>query len=432
VAAHWGCLASTQKDEILRNIREKDCEALGEHDKQQGSSLSRKRLDLEVDQMTEFICGRCILMHSHYLISLLILPGSCSRGGFCMGCMETVIKADLLAQPKTNGDTLTKETPTAGSSSTVSSDSAVARALFFRCFMCKRLAHYGHLPKSPGFEDASVTEIAEHYQNTKKWLCADCSSFKYDLDKIIAWRPYPPNALEPVRNPDEVPNHKHHLPREYLIKWKGRSYRRLDWVPHMWLASTKPHKLKNFIINGTRVDLLEEPVQDNQARTDVDTAVLPTFDRVVESRSSSVKPETAVRFPVGPMPDAQQRIPLPWKTVHRVLDVVLWRPNGGKRAHKRIAKRTIASSSEEDNPVDHKRIVFQRGEQPADELTVRVDDWETRKPLEITDVKEVAWAFIKWDELGYEEGTHHPVVLFPSASLIYDKLAGMPLLNAMK
>lgn len=315
--------------------------------------------------------------------------------------METVIMADSLTQPKTDGDTL-KET---GSKSTVNSDSAVARELLFRCFMCKRLAHYYHLPKSLGFEDASVVEIAEHYQNAKQWLCADCSSFKYDLDKIIAWRPYPPNALEPVRKPDEVPNHKHHLPREYLVKWKGRSYRRLDWVPHMWLASTKPNKLKNFIISGTRVDLLEEPVQGVQAYTDVDTTMLPTFEGVEESRSSSVKPET-VRYPVGPMPDAEQRIPLPWKTVHRVLDVVFWRPDTGKRPQKRIVKRTIASVSEDDaRHDDRKRIVFQRGEQPADELTIRVDDWELRKPLEITDIKEVAWVFIKWDELGYEEGT---------------------------
>jgi chromodomain-helicase-DNA-binding protein 4 len=329
--------------------------------------------------------------------------------------METVIMADSLTQPKTDGDTV-KETSTPGSKSAVNSDSAVARELLFRCFMCKRLAHYYHLPKSLGFEDASVADIAEHYQIAKQWLCADCSSFKYDLDKIIAWRPYPPNALEPVRKPDEVPNHKHNLPREYLVKWKGRSYRRLDWVPHMWLASTKPNKLKNFIISGTRVDLLEEPVQGDRADMDLDTTMLPTFEGVEESRSSSVKPETS-RFPVGPMPDAEQRIPLQWKTVHRVLDVVLWRPNAGK---KRIAKRTIKSSSEDDDPHDdHKRIVFQRGEQPADEFTIRVDDWEIRKPLEITDVNEVAWAFIKWDELGYEEGKQYPVT-FPLSSISTD------------
>jgi len=339
---------------------------------------------------------------------------------------------DSLTQPKTDGDPL-KETPTAGSNSAVNSDTAVARELLFRCFMCKRLAHYAHLPKSLGFEDASVVEVAEHYQNAKQWLCSDCSSFKYDLDKIIAWRPYPPNALE-LGKLDEVPNHKHHLPREYLVKWKGRSYRRLDWVPHMWLASTKPNKLKNFIISGTRVDLLEEPVQSDQAHVDVDATMLPTFEGVEESRSSSVnlKPEPA-RFPVGPMPDAEQRIPLPWKTVHRVLDVVLWRPNAGKRPQKRITKRAIASSGEDDVPHDdHKRIVFQKGEQPADELTIRVDDWELRKPLEITDVKEVAWAFIKWDELGYEEGKQHPVALSSLHLLVYDKLAGMLLLDEMK
>lgn len=318
-----------------------------------------------------------------------------------MGCMETVINLHVLTQPKTDGDNLTKDISDTGSASIATSVSAVPRELFFRCFICKRLAHYEHLPKSSGFEAASVIEIAEHYQNTKKWLCGDCSSFKYDLDKIIAWRPYPPNAIP---KPDDVPNYKHHLPREYLVKWSGRSYRRLDWVPHMWLASTKPSKLKNFIIGGTKVELLEEPVQRDQDRMDVDNVTLPTFQDFGESRSSSVRPEVALRFPVGPVPDAEERIPPPWKTVHRVLDVVLWRPNAAPR---RPSKHAIASSEEEDPYADSKRIVFQKGEQPTDELTIRVDEWEKRKPLEITNSREVAWAFIKWNELGYEEGKHN-------------------------
>lgn len=326
-----------------------------------------------------------------------------------MGCLEAVVKVDSLTQPETDGDTLTKEI-VIGSNSKVSSDYVMARELFFRCFICKRLAHYNHLPKSLGLEDASVTEIAEHYQNIKKWLCTDCSSFKYDLEKIIAWRPYPANASEPIRKPDEVPNHKQHLPREYLVKWSGRSYRRLDWVPHMWLASTKPGKLKNFILGGTKVELLEEPVQNDQALTDVNSPMPPAFEGMVESRSSSPRLETSVRSPVVPMPDAEQRIPLPWKTVHRVLNVVLWRPNVWKGASKRRAKRTIASSSDEDGShVDQRRVVSQKGEQPAHEMTIQVNEWEMRKPLEITDIEEVAWAFIKWDELGYEEGKCIPL-----------------------
>jgi hypothetical protein len=345
--------------------------------------------------------------------------------------METVITPESLTQPKTDEVTLMKEISLTGSSA-LKSDTALARELFFRCFVCKRLAHYSHLPKPLGLKDAPVAEIAEHYQNVKKWLCADCSSFKYDLEKIIAWRPYPSNAVEPVRKPDEVPNHKHHLPREYLVKWSGRSYRRLDWVPHMWLASTKPSKLKNFIIGGTKVDLLEEPVRSqSQTPMEVDTVSFPTFEGAVESRNLSVNPETAARFPVGPMPDAEQRIPLPWKTVHRVLDVVLWRPN--VRKAKRITKRTITSSSEEDGPsIDYKDVVFQKGEQPADELTVRVDNWEKRKPLEITDIKEVAWAFIKWDELGYEEGKFRGIISFLRTCSGIHELVGMLLLNEMK
>ena len=283
-----------------------------------------------------------------------------------------------------------------------------ARELLFRCFTCKRLAHYNHLPKPHGFEDASAAEIANHYQTSKSWLCADCASYQYPLDKIIAWRPYPANAVGPPREPRELPNYKTPLPREYLVKWEARSYRRLEWVPHMWLLSTHPSKLKNFIATGPKVDLLKEPTQEDESAMDVDdSASAPTFEKASESRASSKKPDDSIAAPLTALPDAERRIPLPWKTIDRVLDVNLWRPKPKKAVSKGKKKRTVATSSEDESGQEHadeRRYVFEKGEQPPADLTETVDEWEAHHDLSKTDIDEVAWAFIKWEDLGYDEG----------------------------
>ena len=58
VVAHWGCLASTQQDEVLKAIREKDREDLTQQpDYLATEALPQKRSGLDIDQITEFICG---------------------------------------------------------------------------------------------------------------------------------------------------------------------------------------------------------------------------------------------------------------------------------------------------------------------------------------------------------------------------------------
>lgn len=55
VAAHWNCIAGTQRDEILKAAREKDrrdCETSGGDPDQ-----IAKRRALAVEETTEFICG---------------------------------------------------------------------------------------------------------------------------------------------------------------------------------------------------------------------------------------------------------------------------------------------------------------------------------------------------------------------------------------
>lgn len=422
VSAHWKCLASTQRDEVLRAVRERDKK---EWEASQGTGDSfvippKKRSELTIEQTTEFICGQ--LPRPEFMSNLLICIfyhlGACLRGGICMGCMETALEPDPsrfktdetlnLNQHKNVDDIVMKDAATR--EPVIHS---LARELLFRCFTCKRLAHYSHLPTPPSLDDnPTIPEVAEHYQQSKSWLCADCSSYKYGLDKILAWRPYPPDALEPGLAAATVSTYKTPLPREYLVKWAGRSYRRVEWVPHMWLVSTNQAKLKNFIVGGPKVELLKRPAEPEVADMEVDDVVLINpLEQKSDSRASSVQAGSSV---LGALPDAERRIPLAWRTVDRVLDVLLWRPTPKKGISHRKRNKVIAASSDEDQDqeeVDARNravAVLEKGEEPPGELTETLEEWMRHDVLKKTDIDQVVWAFIKWDDLGYDESEARP------------------------
>lgn len=351
-----------------------------------------------------------------------------------MGCMETALEPDTSLQPKDGPAKLTdlaRANASGESSSGKTGDIEMAdgtqilapssrapspedtspSTLLFRCLTCKRLAHYEHLP--PPEPNSTVTEIARYYQVTCNWLCADCVSYQYPLDRIIAWRPYPANAVEPPRPKDELPNYKLPLPREYLVKWAERSYRRVQWVPHMYLVSTHPAKLKNFLAGGTKVQLLEEPVNDENAVL-VDSgekSLAPDFEIGAEgSRESSTKPQPKTPvLPSDAIPDAERRIPLGWKTIDRVLDLQLWKGRPKKQFKKVKGKRRqIVVSDEDDNEEEILEAVFDKGDGPDFSYLESVNEYEarTKRKFGMDCIDKVVWVYIKWDDLGYDESKH--------------------------
>jgi len=72
VSAHWKCLASTQRDEVLRAVRERD-QKDWEASRGTGDSFviaPKKRSELGIEQTTEFICGQ--LPRPEFMSNLLI------------------------------------------------------------------------------------------------------------------------------------------------------------------------------------------------------------------------------------------------------------------------------------------------------------------------------------------------------------------------
>ncbi|KAI6118993.1 hypothetical protein EV401DRAFT_1965170 [Pisolithus croceorrhizus] len=394
VVAHWRCLASTQRDEITRAARARDKEREDrEHvnDASAGNGLADRK-ELRIYQTTEFICGACM------------------KGGICMGCGEVALEpqqhiSDPIAAKEASPSAQLAVVFNAEADKSIDTNHATVpdalkppRELLFRCISCKRLAHYQHLPDPDSGEPSlSDAQRAQYYQEENDWQCADCASFVYPLDKILAWRFFPPDATEP-ESEDYIPDIKTQLPREYLVKWSERSYRRVQWVPHMWLVSTHFAKLRNFLASGPKVELLEDPAMISR---DTETDKATTFEPGVVTAPKIQRRAKPGRFAPQPLKDAELRIPSMWKTVDRVLDVQLWHPPSALK------------SDDDDTATMPKGLrlqwerAFDDGEQPDDAFLESIDDWKSRtgRNLSKEDINQVIWAFIKWEDLGYEEAT---------------------------
>ncbi|RPD57040.1 hypothetical protein L227DRAFT_552450 [Lentinus tigrinus ALCF2SS1-6] len=393
VAAHWGCLAKTQRDEILRAVNERDKAEWREANS--GASEPTKRVTLELHQTTEFICG------------------SCMKGGVCMGCKEVALKADQFTErteSSSRQDGVQQPVDTTPAPVPPADDVAESpHELLFRCITCKRLAHYAHLPVPDGYKpgEISPTQLATYYQYDTGWRCADCVSYVYVVEHILAWRPYPADVVEPPHLPDDPLSHKAMLPREYLIKWVDRSYRRIQWVPHGWLLATAPNKLKNFLQMGTKVPLLSEPVSERRTATEEGDTTGFEFGRDDADGAKSVKGNEGTGLLIADA-EAERRIPPAWQTVDRVLDVLLWRPPRSSKAKGKGRKAREDSDDEESPEVARARDdAYDRGEEPPNSFMVTIEEYESRigRKLSEKDADKVAWAFFKWDDLGYDNAS---------------------------
>jgi len=376
VVMHWKCLNMEQRSEIRKAALERDMEEFErkfplnpDGTRPEGARKPSRRAELSSYETTEFICIACM------------------KGGSCIGCGEVALEPDprLKSRDNKNADedvTMEETQPP--------QELGIPKELFFRCITCKRLSHYEHLPP-PDHSDGSdwdALSLAKHY--SEDWFCGDCASFTYKVEKIIAWRPSPEGAAQP-----DEPNYRDALPREYLIKWKDRSYRRVTWVPHMWILATHGQMLRNFTLGtGPKVTLMERPVleevQDPEPTVPVgdtrDSAPPVTFGDVIEDAPLPSVDEG----PAEAIPDAHLRIPSAWKTVDRVLDILLWRPKKGG----------------DDETMEHQRkIASEFGEQPSDDYVLSLDSWERARKNDLAeeDIHHVAYAFFKWNDLGYEE-----------------------------
>ncbi|KZT58360.1 hypothetical protein CALCODRAFT_243762 [Calocera cornea HHB12733] len=422
LVAHWDCVSPTQKLEVMRAVRAKT-----------GNSFWQ---GLPMTEMSAYLCG------------------SCSKGAECMGCGKTVpegvertkdnaktasssraeTKTPAESRDKTPApDEKSKPDANRGRSSTEPMDIDMPEgagspltpdpddlkdpsALIFRCTRCKRAAHYSCLANPPGalsLQDGAplpLDELARHYQ--EDWECDQCDRWSFPVELILAWRPAP--GVDAKVEARRFADHKARLQREYLVKWERRSFARAEWVPHAWLVAVSSAKLKNFLDGGRKIELLAE--------------------------GGAVGFESSSSGASGPEPDALSRIPEAWKRIDRLLDVRFWKPPpppkkpkpkpAPRRSKLKSKKRSaiVLSDSQDDisefsddieevdrnlDPDEPRIAVMREGVEPQEK---DIEDAQTRlnrlrrqkgKQARLTedDIKDLAWCYIKWEDLGYDQAT---------------------------
>ncbi|KPV76938.1 uncharacterized protein RHOBADRAFT_51918 [Rhodotorula graminis WP1] len=209
-------------------------------------------------------------------------------------------------------------------------EKALKPGVMFRCTKCKRVAHYGCLEN-----DEPDWSFAQHVRSYNEYdVCHQCYNWNAPLNVILAWAEADPlpegdgddvepddEAVAPVAGETRIDDKTQKvvvLPSikdlwanvKYLVKWQDMSYRRLEWVPHAFIAANYPGKLGGFLARGSLVKF--ETAKDDDPE-DAD----PTDDQ-----------EDAGEAPL-PDPNALERIPEAWRTVDRVLDVWYKHPKTG-------------------------------------------------------------------------------------------------------
>lgn len=110
---------------------------------------------------------------------------------------------------------------------------------------------------------------------------------------------------------------KDRLPREYLIKFRDRSFRHLAWVPHTWLLVVNANKLRHFLERGARLDLVTDSTLAAKGDQMAAPTIMDVLDDAEEQHGRHFGEQTGLEAKWeghGPPPDdnAEESIPMDW------------------------------------------------------------------------------------------------------------------------
>ncbi|KAL3479883.1 hypothetical protein BJX99DRAFT_221395 [Aspergillus californicus] len=121
--------------------------------------------------------------------------------------------------------------------------------LLFRCRTCHRSFHPDHLPTS----------------GSSSWKCHDCLFVPGEVNAMVAWRPID-TANKTATNISEVK-------KEYLIKWKEKSYAHCTWMPGSWVCGYANQLMRRSFMKSHKSQLprmtAEEAIPDDYLRIDI-------------------------------------------------------------------------------------------------------------------------------------------------------------------
>lgn len=147
--------------------------------------------------------------------------------------------------------------------------------VLFRCSMCYRACHMHHLPArtdtpyvvNPSLEKIAVERFGEY---SLDWSCQDCVEMPADIDSLVAWRPIDQDNYEPGTSTEVVAEDE----KEYLVKYKKKSYFRTSWKSGAWvwgITATMMRKAFAKRNNGNNLPTMrtEDAIPEEYLRVDL-------------------------------------------------------------------------------------------------------------------------------------------------------------------
>jgi superfamily II DNA or RNA helicase len=137
--------------------------------------------------------------------------------------------------------------------------------VLFRCASCQRAFHSKHLHSATGDDNSEV--FADHI---KHWQCSDCSEAPGEIDELVAWRPLDAQLKTSVGLIGEaVPE----IEKEYLIKWKQKSYFRTKWMRGDWVWGFGSPIMRRAFYNSPKSEnpiwTTEKAIPEENLRVDI-------------------------------------------------------------------------------------------------------------------------------------------------------------------
>ncbi|KAL4872970.1 hypothetical protein BDV12DRAFT_161073 [Aspergillus spectabilis] len=172
--------------------------------------------------------------------------------GFCTGCNKKGKMSDPLRKRLTSKEEQQLRLENGGDDPITTVESYLVNNLdnlFFRCRACHRAFHFDHLPTS----------------GTSSWKCQDCLLLPGEVNAMVAWRPMS-TAIKKAHRASEIE-------KEYLIKWKEKSYAHCAWMPGSWVWGYVNPIMRRAFLRSDKGQIAhmttEEAIPDDYLRVDI-------------------------------------------------------------------------------------------------------------------------------------------------------------------
>ncbi|OJJ49241.1 hypothetical protein ASPZODRAFT_129654 [Penicilliopsis zonata CBS 506.65] len=160
----------------------------------------------------------------------------CPHQGYCTGCKEPGSMAEPLRERVTARQEQQLRQNNGGKDPITAVDMDRVNNLeniLFRCGTCHRAFHFEHLPPMSDKMDSPENSADHRFQEySRTWQCQDCSTAPGEIQAMVAWRPV--DCLEYIPRNTTAESMKEDR-KEYLIKWKTKSYFHTTWMPGSWV-----------------------------------------------------------------------------------------------------------------------------------------------------------------------------------------------------